>query len=262
MSSFELSKWYADCANERGDAAILYHAQLRLGGVPVHYQSLLLKDHGCAARALYSLRSHPAPAVEAGRIEWQSPQWRARGSWGDLGAGHREQLFESDDGSLEWECLAPRAAASMAIGYGDRREGWGYAEHLRLTVPPWRLPIRRLRWGRFVNATDALVWIDWSGTYNKRILILNNSLTSADSISDAEVVLAGRAATLYLEDKQVLREGKLGATALSAFPRVSELFPGSVLNIRECKWLSRALLRRPGQPDSSGMAIHEVIEWP
>jgi hypothetical protein len=35
-----------------------------------------------------------------------------------------------------------------------------------------------------------------------------------------------------------------------------------MLNVRERKWLSRAVLRRTGLPDSIGMAIHEVVEWP
>jgi hypothetical protein len=262
MTAFELSKWYADCVSEQGDAAILHHAELRLRGVPVHYESLLLKDRSSPARALYSLRPHPPPSVQDRCIEWQSPQWQARGRWSDLGAAHHEVLFESEDGSLEWDCLAPRAAASMQIGSGDPCQGWGYAEHLRLTVPPWRLPIRRLRWGRFVNASDALVWIDWSGPYNKRVVILNGLQGSAETTIDDEVVLATEEASLYLEDKQVIRDGKLGATALSVFPKLSGLLPESVLNMQECKWLSRAVLRRPGYPDSRGMAIHEVIEWP
>jgi hypothetical protein len=262
MAAFELSKWYADCVSEQGDLAILYHAELRLGGLPVHYESLLLKDCSSPARALYSLRRGCPPSIEGGRIRWQSPQWQAQGSWKNLGAAHHEVLFESSSGSLEWNCLAPRAAASMQIGSGEPSEGWGYAECLRLSVPPWRLPIRRLRWGRFVNATDALVWIDWSGPYNKRVVFLNGSLASAESINDDEVVLEGEKATLHLEDRQVIRDGTLGATALSAFPGLSNLFPASVLNMRECKWLSKAVLRRRDYPDSTGMAIHEVVEWP
>jgi hypothetical protein len=43
---------------------------------------------------------------------------------------------------------------------------------------------------------------------------------------------------------------------------LKNLFPDSVLNMRECKWVSTAVLRLPGHPDSTGMAIHEVVEWP
>jgi hypothetical protein len=262
MSAFELSKWYADSISEQGDLAILYHAELCLGGLTIHYESLLLKDPCSPARTLYSLRRGPAPSIKEGRIEWKSPHWQAQGRWNDLGAAHHEMLFESGSASLEWNCLAPRAAASMQIGSSGSSQGWGYCEHLRLSVPPWRLPIRRLRWGRFVNATDALVWIDWSGPYNKRVAFLNGSLATAESINDEEVVLADQKATLHLENKQVIRDGKLGATALSVIPKLSSVFPASALNMQECKWLSAAFLRRPGYPDSTGMAIHEIVEWP
>lgn len=262
MSAFELLKWYADCVSERGDVAILYQAKLCLGGRSIDYQSLLLKDRDSPASIQYSLRRGSPLSFEDRRIEWQSPQWKARGKWSDLGAAHCEMLYESDSGALEWNCIAPRAASSMQIGSSNPCQGWGYAEQLRLSLPPWRLPIRRLRWGRFVNASDALVWIDWSGPYNKQVVYLNGSPIPAESINDEEVVLADGKATLKLEDKQVIRDGKLGATALSVFPRLSNVFPAAVLDIRECKWLSRAVLRRHGCPDSTGMAIHEVVQWP
>ncbi len=262
MSVFELSKWYADCVSDQGDAAILYHAELRVGVLPIHYESLLLKKYDSPARALYSLGRRSAPTLKDNCIGWYSPKWKTRASWNNLGAAHHEVLFQSGSGTLQWDCIAPRAAALVKIDSGDSLQGWGYAEYLRLSVAPWRLPIRRLRWGRFVNATDAIVWIDWSGPYTKRIVYLNGSSVSAASVSDREVVLTGEAAVLHLDDSQVIRDGLLGETALSALPKLTDLFPESVLNMRECKWVSRAVLRRAGCPDSSGMAIHEVVEWP
>jgi hypothetical protein len=67
---------------------------------------------------------------------------------------------------------------------------------------------------------------------------------------------------LSLDTGTILRDGLLGSTALSVIPHLDRLFPDSILNMRECKWLSRAVLRRPGHPDSIGMAIHEVVDWP
>ena len=262
MSVFELSKWYADCVGDQGDAAILYHAELRIGMLPIHYESLLLKEHNSSSRVMYSLRRHPAPIAKNGCIEWSSPRWRTHASWSDLGVAHQEVLFESALGSLHWNCVAPRALASIHIDSERSLEGWGYVEHLRLSIPPWRLPIHRLRWGRFVNATDVLVWIDWSGPYSKRIAYLNSSPAPVGNITDREVVLEGGAATLHLVDSQVIRAGLLGETALSVFPKLSGLFPESILNVRECKWVSRAVLRRPMCADSNGTAIHEVVEWP
>lgn len=262
MPAFELSKWYADCTSEEGDAVIIYHAELRWRALTLYYASLLTHRAGCPPRALYSLRKRPAPAIHGDQLVWESPEWRAAGSWRDLSPSRENVLFESESGSLEWNCLAPRAAAAVRIDVKPAIKGWGYAEHLRLSLAPWRLPIRRLRWGRFVNATDALVWIDWSGSYNRRVVYLNGSSVCAQEIGDSELVLAENAAVLSLDTRTVLRDGLLGSTALSVIPHLDRLFPDSILNMRECKWLSHAVLRRPGHPDSIGMAIHEVVEWP
>ncbi len=262
MSVFELSKWYADCVDEQGEAAILYHAVLRAGILPIHYQSLLLKKPGSPAHAQYSLGRNPAPAVGDGCIEWHSRKWKTHGCWNDLGPAHHQVLFASEEGVLEWSCVAPRATASVQLGPNRSLRGWGYVEHLRLTVSPWRLPIRRLRWGRFVNAANSLVWIDWSGPYNKRVTYLNGSSVSAEGITDHEIVLANETGVLHLESSEVIRDGQLGLTALAVIPKLDRLFPDSVLKMRERKWISRAIFRRPGCPDSIGMAIHEVVEWP
>jgi hypothetical protein len=132
---------------------------------------------------------------------------------------------------------------------------------LRLTVAPWKLPIKRLRWGRFVNATDTVVWIDWSGTFVRRDVFWNGRSVDAREIGDTEIVFED-GWVMSLDRGAVLRDGILGATALAVIPNLNRLFPDSILNMRECKWLSRAVLRRAGMPDSVGMAIHEVVEWP
>jgi hypothetical protein len=262
MPGFELSKWYLDCTSGQGDAVIVYHAELRWRAITIHYASLLTRRAGSPTSIVYSLRRRPSPAAQGGEIVWESADWEAAGRWRDLSQSHENILFRSKAGALHWNCVAPRAAATVQIGSEPAIEGWGYAEHLRLSIAPWRLPIQQLRWGRFVNAADTLVWIDWSGSYNKRAVYLNGAEVSATEVGDTEVVLTKSNAVLSLDRGVVLREGVLGSTALSVIPNLDRLFPHSILNMRECKWLSRALLRRTGQPDSTGMAIHEVVEWP
>jgi len=259
---FELTKWYADCISEQGDAAIIYHARLRWRAVTICYESLLICRAKSPTLTRFSMRRRQAPKVLGERIEWISPEWKVKGTWDELGVRHQNMLFESDAGALEWNCLAPRARAAIIVGSELAIEGWGYVEHLRLTVAPWKLPIRRLRWGRFINATDALVWIDWDGPQKVRVVYLNGVAVAVDNIGDDKIVLADGPAVLSVHNKQVVRNGRLGATALSPIPRLKRLFPESVLNIQECKWLSHVVLCRPGSPNSLGMAIHEVVTWP
>lgn len=271
MRGFELSKWYADCISDDGTAVILYHARLRWRSVNLHYSSLL--THGTDAtpgtpgtngtsQTRFSLRRCDAPEVTNDKILWQAESLGASGQWSCLGESQRNLLFDSDAGSLDWKCVAPRAGAEVRLGEGATLRGWGYVEHLTLTLPPWQLPIKRLRWGRFVNATDAMVWIDWEGDYRTRVAYLNGAAVAVEKISDSELVLGENGGTLQLEDSELLRDGQLGSTALAIIPQLERIFPPSILRTRETKWLSRAVLRRPGQADSVGMAIHEVVAWP
>jgi len=262
MPGFELSKWYADCTTEQGEALIVYSAELRWRGPTIHYANLLTYRGGHSVRSRFSLRKHPPPQVRDGSIEWSSRAWNVEACWLEPGIAIREILFDSPAGSLVWDCWAPRSAAQLRIGAGEHFRGWGYVEHLQLSLPPWHLPIKVLRWGRFINATDALVWIDWCGPYNRQVVYHNGVAVAAQSIGDREIRLADSETVLTLDASAVLREGHLGATALAVLPNLDRLFPAAMLNVREQKWLSRAVLRRPGRSDSIGMAIHEVVEWP
>jgi len=261
MSGFQLSKWYADCINEEGDVVIIYHAELRWRRLAIHYSSLLLHRGGQPSESRFWLQRRPPPQLRDGEIEWPGA-----GCWRDVVGGVRELLYDSASGCVEWNCVAPRAAASVQVEGSPAGtppiRGWGYAEHLLVSIVPWKMPIRQLRWGRFVNSTDALVWIDWCGAYSKQVVYLNGRAVGVAAIGDREIVLAGHEGVLTLDAGIVLRDGLLGATALSMIPNLDRIFPKSLLQTRECKWLSRAVLQRPGRPDSAGMAIHEVVEWP
>jgi hypothetical protein len=262
MPDFELSKWYADCTTDQGDAVIIYSAELRWRRHAIHYTNLLIYCSGRPMRSRFSLREQPPPRAQSGSIGWSSRAWNVEGCWLEPGGAIRETLFDSPAGTLEWNCVAPRSAAHLRVGEDEHFRGWGYVEHLRLSLPPWRLPIQRLRWGRFINATDALLWIDWRGPYNRQVVYHNGAAVGAQIIADCEIRLADGDTVLTLDTSAVLREGALGATALAVLPHLDRLFPAAMLNVREQKWLSRAVLRQPGRPDSIGMAIHEVVEWP
>ena len=169
MVGFELTKWYADCVTAEGDLAIVYSAELRMAGVPFHYEAVLLKDAGAAAKTSYSLRRNALPRMEDGCVRWGSREWSAKGVWQADAEEQSERLYATEGGELVWRCVAPRAVGRVEVA-GREMQGWGYAEEVRLTIAPWKLPIKRLRWGRFVNATDAVVWIDWEGSHATRVV--------------------------------------------------------------------------------------------
>lgn len=260
--AFELSKWYFDCVDEDGHTFVGYAAELRWKSLSIHYQSSLLHSDSLGTRTRFSLRSYSPPSVSGPDIHWKSPPLQVEGSWNALEQPVRATILESDAGTIQWHCLQPRATAVVRAGKAGAICGLGYAEHLRITIPPWRMPLKELRWGRFLSATHSLVWIDWRRPYSKRVVFHNGAEVQAESITEQQVVLNGRELVLDFEKSCVLREGTLVHTALSKIPNVRKIFPASVLAIRECKWKSRAVLRRGGVAETRGWAIHEVVQWP
>lgn len=129
-----------------------------------------------------------------------------------------------------------------------------------MTIPPWRLPFEELRWGRFLSAEDALVWIHWRGAHSLNLTFHNGTSVEHASLTDDELV-AGEM-SLALDRGTVLREGALVETALNAVPGIQRLFPLRILRAHECKWLSRGVLKKPEAEPSAGWAIHEVVRWP
>ncbi len=259
---FELSKWYLDCVAQDGQTIIAYAGELRWKSLSLHYQSLLLHSGSNGTRTRFSLRKFRPPSNVGPALSWKSPPLQLEGTWNALEPPLHATILESDAGAIEWNCLHPRAAVSVRLGKAGAVQGLGYAEHLHITIPPWRFPLQKLRWGRFLSEAHSLIWIDWRGPYCKQVVFLDGAEVQAESISEQQVLLARQAGVLEFTESCVLREGTLAKTAFSKIPNLQKLFPQSVLGIRECKWVSRAVLHRNGFPDVSGWAIHEVVQWP
>ena len=255
MAAFELSKWYLDCVTSSGDASIVYTGMVNWGPIRLHYSSLLESTAECV-RARHSLQRQTEPNIDRGLLRWQSEALKIDGEWRADAVEVRETIFASDAGTIEWHCLMPRAQARI-----HSRLGLGYAEHLNITIAPWKLPIRTLKWGRFATPSDWIVWIDWMGDFTRRIVYRNGQIVPTSLLEDCQIEFLD-GARLILDRSLVLREGPLGATALSVIPGIRETFPARLLRVNERKWRSRARFERPGISTVEGWAIHERVEWP
>jgi hypothetical protein len=232
---------------------------LRWRALKVRYASVLECRQG-QVRSASSLRGCAPPSISGDTIEWSSRALRASGTWKALAAPLEATMLASEAGEIRWKCVQPSSAASVTTGDAAWR-GLGYAEHLRMTLAPWQLPIDELRWGRFLSQTEALVWIDLRGAARIRMAFHNGIAVDAERISDDAIVLESGTQVAF-DDRRVLRQGPLGRTVLAAIPKLARLAPGRILGLDETKWLSRATLSRPGAPASHGWAIHEVVRWP
>ncbi len=254
VESFQLRKWYFDCVSPTGDAAIVYLARLRWGAAKVHYASLLL-SHGGEITTRSSVRRFASFDDTSDGLELTLP---------NLGAAISLQAEQAPMArtlliGVTWHCLQPKAIAAIKVGNITLR-GLGYAERLDLTVPPWKLPLTELHWGRFLSADDSLVWIDWRGHHQATVMVHNGRDVNSQAIGTDEIRFAP-SSSLALDRRHTLRSGCLSETVLPAAPILNRFFPHNLFNIRETKWCSAGTLTAPDHA-STGWAIHEIVEWP
>jgi len=255
MASFRLSKWYLDCVSERGETAIVYTGALGWGNVRLHYSSVL-ETLGERVETRHTLREQNEPAAQDGWVRWRSEALAVDGEWAADSEPVRETVFESVEGSIEWECVMPRAKARVGA-----LAGFGYVERLSVTIPPWKLPIETLRWGRFTSTSRVVVWIDWVGDDDRRIVYVDGQAARAVKIADDRIEFVD-GSRLMMDQSLLLRDGPLGTTALAAIPGLRSTYPARLLQVKETKWRSCACLEQQGGQAVEGWAIHEIVSWP
>jgi len=258
-NTFQLRKWYADCVSDSGDAIIIYFGFARSKKISLYYSCLLQLIGNEPPRAQYSIRRSKEPIFDGATLSWRSPAFRFEGIWKTVDAHYSETVFSSERGTVEWNCLQPRATVEICFGK-SRLRGLGYSEQLLMTVPPWEIPIERLLWGRFLSDTDSLVWMDWRGPVAKRVLLHNGAALIGREVTEDGVICAS-GEELTFSERVALRKGTLGSSALGKVPGATKFLPRQVLGVQETKWRSRALLRK-STGLSCGWAIHESVIWP
>jgi len=254
-SAFSLVKWYMDCVTDDGDAAILYCADLKWRGMHLTYSSVMTVN-GAKVETQSSMAGYQLSTNDR-QILVEFPRLEVSGSWRADAEPYQRTVFEDVSGAVEWSCLQPRSLVNLIVD-GRELSGFGYAECLTLTLPPWRLPMHQLRWGRFVSPEESLVWVDWQGEYSTSFAVHNGRACETQSVSDAEVTIPG--ATLRLEECFLLRAGRLGSTVLPGAPALGKILHKSLRNIEEKKWRSRGRLDTQNG-SSNGWVIHEVVHW-
>jgi hypothetical protein len=258
---FRLTKWYLDAVSPEGDVFIGYCAEAGWDGISLRYSSSLIHLNGAPAVTKTSLRRCTGPDPRGDEIRWQPKHLGVSGLWKGPRRGFAETVYSGDEGAVRWECLLPLAEAVISLDGSGTVAGLGYVERLEMTVAPWHMPIRELRWGRCLTGADSLVWMDWRGAYNRRIVYRNGAAAEATEIGDNTVLLSD--GTRLLFDRSLsLRDGDLGSTVLRAIPGIKRLAPARILSTRECKWRSRGTWLEPGCAPRQGWAIHEVVQWP
>jgi hypothetical protein len=246
----DLSKWYLDVAAEDGRCAVFYAARLRILGLTFRASGVLLLAGG-RVRSRWSLVPARAPRLDRGRLRLSAPALGLSGRLDAIDPPFDLRLHEGARGVVDWDCRMPRAEAELRVG-GETIRGLGYAEHLRVTLPPWELPVRTLRWGRLLSPGGGLVWIDWQGPEPFRLALRDGRPARLDDAVDEAVTVDGQAHPLAR--LATLRDAPLSRTLPAALRRA---LPRVGLGLSETKWLARGSVG-----GASGLAIHEVVRWP
>jgi len=254
----DLRKWYLDVVTDDGTAAILYWATVKVSGVRLGYAATLVTTpDGDRLQSATPFAGDAPDAAEDGTIAVRHSELSVDGTWDPLDRAAERTLLDTDAGAVRWHALAPRCRVTCTIG--DRTlTGLGYVELLTLTLPPWKLPIDTLHWGRLLTAEHSATWIRWEGAHPLSVLLVDGAAVEAPTIDTHALAWPGGRATL--ETRETMRDGPIGPKVLSAVPGIAKLAPASLLLARETKWRSEGRLVL-GDDVSHGQAIHEVVRF-
>jgi hypothetical protein len=257
---FRLLKYYLDLVTEDGTALIGYAARLRLGGIQVGYSSVLLSAPGASPLERSTLDRSPLPGRSGDAITWDSPGIRLTGRWLGQTAPIHRALLQGQGGAIQWTCHMPRATGTVRVGE-TALTGIGYVDSLRLTIAPWRLPFRTLRWGRHASADHSLVWIDWAGGSEARWIWLDGAEQPGAGFSATGLTGLPANTSLEFSDSRDVRDRRVLASLGEVLPRLIPRLAPRLAAMREHKQLSRSSLNQAGRALDQGWSLHEQVTW-
>ena len=262
--NFHLSKWFLDFITENGDAMIFYAAKLTWHGWSTSYTSWLSYDPSSGVSLKSRFRNIQMPLVKDKTITWSDSKYGVSGTWESQVEMIQTRIFNSDEGYLDWKCYQPASKVHLKIN-DNILEGMGYAEQLIITLPPWKIPMDELRWGRFGSDENYLVWIELREKEKCQWLWLNGEKIENCIIEDDHLTLPEKNLVLNLDRGVALESEKkifsVVEKLIRYIPGINKVIPLKFLMADEFKWLSKGQLQMQGKTLSDGMAIHELVNF-
>lgn len=256
MAAFSVKKWYMDLANARGDVYIGYSVSLKWGRLEMNGQQHLWRSLESGVQTRTEIKKGFAPEFESTeKLTWKPAG--LEGTWESIEKPFEAVLLQNEDGKIVWRCAQPKAHASVRCS-GIPFSGWGYTELTDITIPVWKLPFRRLWWGRCHTDNHYLVWIRWDGGTQRHLGWFDGRYSEDLTVGDNRI--AGPDFQLELAEGITLRHGKIGSTILYPFEKLGAVLPGTILSIDEHKWYNTGTLRSRAGPESA-IVIHELVSW-
>lgn len=262
--NFYLDKWFLDFVSEDGEAMIFYVANLHLSGWEIPYTSWLHYMPSSGAKEISRFRNIQIPEINNDVLSFEDRTFGVKGQWVSGIDSIQSRLFDSSSGYLDWNCHQPLSEVTLELE-GRSIKGKGYAEQLILTVPPWKMPLDELRWGRFGSEKNYLVWIEIREKENAQWLWLNGEKKENVLIKDDRIALTDEGFELKLDQEVVLESEKKIYSVIekitSYLPGINKLIPLNILMAHEQKWLSKGVLLKDGVVIDNGSSIHEYVNF-
>lgn len=243
-----IRKWYLDCVAEDG-AWIGYWGEVRWGALHVSFVSSLMHDGTQTTR----VRSAAEPQHDR-VVRWSPSSLGVHYELAPRVSGVERELHDG----VTWRCVVPCGDAIVRLPDRTLR-GRGYAEVLEMTVAPWSLPIRELRWGRILGEHTSVVWIQWTGAKPLQVVVRDGAFAEATHIGDDAVRLTD-GTNVSITRQTVLREDSL-ANTLRPLRAIAPLLPRMFTETIERKWLGRGTIATPDRPIEEGPVVHELVTF-
>lgn len=262
--NFHLNKWFLDFTGENGEAMIFYASKLTWHGLSASYTSWLQYDAAYGVRLKSRFRNVQMPQKKDDLIIWGDLKFGVSGTWKSQAHMIQARIFDSEEGFLDWICFQP--ASKVQLKMNNRvLEGRGYVEQLILTVPPWKIPMDELRWGRFGSVENNIVWIELIEKEKRQWLWVNGDKIENCIIKDECIFIPHNDMVLNLDQGVVLEaEKKIFSVVekiMRYIPGFKKVMPINFLMADEFKWLSKGELQAQNKTISRGMAIHELVNF-
>lgn len=256
---FRLEKWYFDCVTKDGNCVILYRSRLAWKRLAMSWTGTAVWSPGAEPRFSASLARNEPPAVSGDSLVWLAGdpgcQVRLSRRCDAVGA----VLLDGPEGRVEWTCPFPAAQAQVRVRM-RAFNGTGYGECILLTLPPWRLPIERLRWGRWMadDLSRCLVWIEWMGEVSDTWVFLDGRRVGAARVNDDSIVAGD--VCLGLSKRRDLTGRSLSDILRSIAP-LRAAVPDRIWKVKETKWLGEGVLADGVHVDCRGSAVFESVSF-
>jgi hypothetical protein len=267
---FRFTKWYYDLLTPGGLAAMAYAAELSWRPAQLGYGQIFIQD--AQGRTFSRSRLQKGQVIEEterGVLAWRSRPIGVSFTHERVDGGSSHELLSTSDGFVRWEVLHARSRALLELSDAPEHlvehlathlGGAGYVERVTMTIPPWRLPLKQLRWGHFVGERSSMVWLAWDGPHTTSRYLLNGEVTEGAMPSADEVHAGGT--KLRLGARRVLREGTLGQVALRELRGALEFVPLGFLAAHEQKWVVACEATLADGTKDAGWAIDERVDFP